>query len=306
VAVSHTGPTPNYKTPATFGAATAVGDIKSDGSDLQDSGSTDIALHNLDSTTPISLSSTVDINALRQAVRFQEWWEIANRAGSRYTEQILAHFGVKSSDARLQRPEYLGGGRQPVIISEVLNTTGATGADVQGTMTGHGIAVGDQNSFSQRFEEHGYIIGIMSVLPLTAYQQGVPRHFLRDDKFDFYFPNFAHLGEQVVENREIYFDATTGADDPTGTFGYQQRYAEYKYIPSTVHGEFRSTLDHWHCGIQYTAEPSLNADFINFTSSESTDRIFANTTAADHKLWVQIYHDVKAKRPMPYFADPRL
>ncbi len=282
-------------------APSAVGDIRSDGTNIEDSASADIGIKNIDTIT-----GTVDVNDLRQAVRFQEWWEIANRAGSRYTEQILAHFGVHSSDSRLQRPEYIGGGRQPVVISEVLNTTGASGDDVQGTMTGHGIAVGDNNYAKISVEEHGYIYAILSILPRTTYQQGVPKHFLRDDKFDYYFPSFAHLGEQAVENRELYFDPTSAGDDPTGTFGYQQRYAEYKYIPSSVHGEFRDTLDYWHCGIQYTAEPSLNEAFIEFDGTESSDRIFANTTASDDKLWIQIYHAIRAKRPMPFFSDPRL
>jgi hypothetical protein len=306
VAVTHTGPTPNYKTPATFGAATAVGDIKSDGSDLQDSGSTDIALHNLDSTTPITLTSTVDINDLRLASRLQEWWERRSRGGSRYTEMILSEFGVKSSDARLQRPRYLGGGKQNVVISEVLQTS-EDGTTPLAEMAGNGIAVGGDNSFQAFFEEYGCVMAILSVMPRTAYMDGVPKFFLKDDRFDFPFPAFSHLGEQVVENRELYFDATSGGDDPTGTFGYQQRYAEYKQKPSMIVGDFRDTLDHWHIARQFTAEPSLNQDFIQCDpDDEDINRIFASQVPSDHKIWFQIYHQVHARRPLPYFSDPRL
>lgn len=268
-----------------------------------------IAIENISS---IANTLSLSVNDLRLAVRTQEFWETAMRVGNRYIEAILGHFGVVSSNRALQRPQYLGGGKQPLVISEVVNTSGA-GSDPQGTMVGHGISVGSSFGFQEQFEEHGYVMGILSVLPRTAYQQGVPKTFIRDDRFDFYWPEFAHLGEQVVENRELYFNAGTAGDDPTGTFGYQQRYAEYKYNPSIVSGEFRTSLDAFHMARQFSSEPDLNEAFlvadISPIATEDggiTQRIYANTTEDDDKLWIQLYHDVKAKRPMPYFGDPRL
>ncbi len=241
----------------------------------------------------------ISINDLRRTSAIQRWLEKQARGGYRYIETILSHFGVESSDSRLQRPEYLGGGKQPIVISEVLNTSG-TATEPQGEMAGHGLSAGNTNSFQQQFEEHGYVIGIMSVLPKTAYLQGIPRHFSRDDKHDYYWPELANLGEQEVKNKEIYFDDDDGTYNE-GTFGYQQRYAEYKHGMSTVHGDFRTSLDHWHLARKFQNQVNLNSDFIR---SDPSERIFAETTT-DH-LWIQLYHDVKARRPMPYFADPQL
>lgn len=242
----------------------------------------------------------VSINELRRTSAIQRWLEKQARGGSRYIETILTHFGVRSSDQRLQRAEFLGGGRQPVVFSEVLNTTGTAEA-AQGTTAGHGISVGETNSFKAKFEEHGYVLGIMSVLPKTNYQQGIPRHFQRADKLDFYWPELANLGEQEVKNAEIYYDQASNDGSNNETFGYQQRYAEYKYGCSMVHGDFRSSLDFWHMGRKFDTRPSLNNTFVK---SDPTNRIFAVTTG-DH-LWVQVYNNVKARRPMPYFANPQL
>lgn len=260
-----------------------------------------IKIENID---PNTVQAT--IRDLRQAVRLQEWFELSARAGTRYVEKILSHFGVRSSDARLQRPEYLGGGQQPVMISEVLNTAGdpASGNTAVGDMAGHGIAVGSANRFNKRFEEHGYVMGIMSVLPKTTYQDGLHRMFKKFDKLDYYWPEFAHIGEQAVLNEEVRIEGKTAlsADVAAATFGYQQRYAEYKHQWSTVHGDYRDTLDFWHMGRQFTAQPALNEAFIK---SAPTKRIFA-VDDGTHSLWCQIYNDVKAVRPIPYFTDPRL
>lgn len=254
---------------------------------------------------PLQISSgetvNITVNELRKAVRLQEWLEKNARAGSRYIEQILSHFGVRSSDARLQRPEYLGGGKSPVVISEVLSTFNnetVPGAE----MYGHGVSAGQNNSFSRSFEEHGYIIGIMSVLPKTAYQQGIEKFWLKKDKFDFFWPEFAQLGEQPILNKEIYHDymQPAGTDD---TFGYQSRYSEYKFKNSSVHGNFRDTLDHWHMGRIFENAPALNTAFVQ---CDATHRVFADTDPADHKLFVQLYNDVKAVRPMPIFGTPTL
>lgn len=251
-------------------------------------------------------ATSVTINELRIATRLQEWLEKNARGGSRYIEQILSHFGVRSSDARLQRPEYLGGGKSPVIISEVLNKAGDldAGTNLQpvGDMAGHGISVGRTNTFKKSFEEHGYILGMISVLPRTAYSQGIPRHMQKFDKLDYYWPEFAHLGEQEVLDKEIYFDPTT--DTNQGTFGYQTRYAEYKYQQSSIHGDFRDTLDYWQMGREFDNRPQLNTEFVQ---SDPTERIFAVDDLGDtDKLYVQIFNRVSAIRPMPYFGTPYL
>lgn len=238
----------------------------------------------------------VTIRQLRESSALQRWLEKQARGGSRYIETILSHFGVKSSDQRLQRAEYLGGGKSPIVISEVLNTSNTAEAP-QGAMAGHGISTGVTNEFNYKVEEHGYIMGIMSILPRTAYQDGIPRTFSRRDKTDYYWPEFANLGEQEVLNKEIYANNAL----PDGTFGYQQRYAEYKYAMDTVHGDFRSTLDFWHMGRQFATSPALNGPFIK---ANPTDRIFAVSTG--DKIWAQIYNEIKAKRPMPYFSNPSM
>lgn len=241
----------------------------------------------------------IDINDLRRSSALQRWLELAARGGSRYIEQMLSFFGVASSDARLQRPEYLGGGKQHVMISEVLQTA-ETATTPQGNMAGHGISVGATNEFTKTFEEHGFVMGIMSVLPRTAYQEGIHRKWTRSDKFDYYFPQFAHLGEQEIKNREIYYD---GDDDPDDTWGYQSRYAEYKHTQSRVHGDFRDDLNFYHMGRIFGELPGLD---INFIQAAPTHRIFANTSVLDDKLWCQVHHNISALRPMPYFGDPRI
>lgn len=268
-------------------------------SHLRDSGDTSTRVENLQEE-----GVSVNVNELRRVHRIQKWLETAARGGYRYIEQLASRFGIQSSDARLQRPEYLGGGKQPVTISEVLNTTGTTDHP-QGDMAGHGVSVGSTNTFRKFFEEHGIVIGIMSVLPRSAYQQGIHRSWRRFDKFDYFQPEFANLGEQEILNQEIYFDSGT-PDNNGNTFGYQQRYADYKYGHSNVHGDFRSNpLEDWHLGRIFSNPPSLNGVFVEF-NHVNFHRIFANTDSNDDKLWCQIFHSVKARRPMPYFADPRL
>lgn len=244
------------------------------------------------------------INDLRRSMRLQEWLEKNARGGARYIEQILSHFGVISSDARLQRPEYLGGSRTPVVVSEVVSTFQENGGTIpQGNLAGHGISVGSSNGFARSFEEHGFVIGLMSVLPKTAYQQGIPRLWSRTDKLDYYWPEFANIGEQAIKSNEVLVDyesAQTNTD-----WGYQSRYAEYKYQPSTVHGYFKSTLAYWGMQRIFTGPvaPGLNESFI---TSDPTHRVFAVTDPAQHKLYCQIYHNVDALRPMPYFGTPML
>jgi len=251
----------------------------------------------------LSTATASSINDLRQAFRLQEWLEKNARGGSRYIEVIKSHFGVTSSDSRLQRPEFLGGGKSPVTISEVLQTSESGVAPENGTpqgnMAGHGINVGGGNDFSYYAQEHGYIIGLISILPKTAYYQGTPKHYKKFDKFDYYFPSFAHLGEQPIANTEIY---TQINEEDNETFGYTPRYAEYKHMLSSVHGEFRTTLDFWHLARKFNKLPQLNEDFINCKPDK---RIFAVELEEQETIYAHIFHDLKATRLMPYFGTPK-
>jgi hypothetical protein len=244
----------------------------------------------------------ITVNNLRRAQRLQIWLEKNARAGSRYIEQIWSHFAVKSSDARLQRPEYLGGGKQPVVMSEVLSTAQTEDMPV-GSMAGHGISVGNSNRFKKSFEEHGYIIGIMSVLPRTAYQQGCGRDLQKFDKFDYFWPEFANIGEQEITKGELYWDSSKTSPANFAVFGYQSRYAEYKFKQSTVHGDFRNTLYFWHMGRIFDSQPGLNDDFV---TADPTDRIFAVLGTENDHLWIQLYNQVTAIRPMPVFGTPSI
>ena len=247
-------------------------------------------------TSDIDIQPTT-INDLRRAFRLQEWLEKNARGGTRYIENILMHFGVRSSDKRLQRPEYITGLKTPVIISEVLNTS-ATAGEPQGNMAGHGVAVSTGKYGNYFCEEHGYIIGIMSVMPQPAYQQGIPKTYLKNDPLDFFWPSFAHIGEQPVQNNELFAYTATGED----TFGYVPRYAEYKYQASRVAGDFRTILDYWHLGRIFATQPALNQTFIECTP-EQVERIFAVQDGEDN-LYCQIMHKIKAVRPMPKFGTP--
>lgn len=239
------------------------------------------------------------INDLRRAMRLQEWLEKNARGGTRYIENILVHFGVRSSDKRLQRPEYITGTKTPVTISEVLNTTGTEDAP-QGNMAGHGVSVTGGKYGKYFCEEHGYILTIMSVLPLPAYQQGVPKHFLKFDPFDYYWPSFAHIGEQEVKNIELY---AAGNPEDLEVFGYVPRYSEYKFMFNRVAGEFRTTLNFWHMGRIFASRPALNAAFV---TANPTTRVFAvDDPDVDH-LWCHIYNKISAVRPMPKFGTPTL
>ncbi|MDD6541120.1 MAG: major capsid protein [Prevotella sp.] len=248
--------------------------------------------------------NSATINELRKAFSLQRWLERNARAGSRYIEQIASHFGVRSSDARLQRPEFLGGGRTPVVISEVLqqSATTASGSNTPlGDMAGHGVAVGKSHSFKRFFEEHGYVIGIVSILPRTSYQQGLPRQFSKFNRFDYYWPEFANIGEQEIKEKELFL----GTSDNEKTFGYQSRYSEYKYIPSQVHGDFKSTLSFWHLGRQFSSAPKLSGDFVTCgPNTENLNRIFAVQDSNYSHIWIDCYNNLRASRPMPKYGIP--
>lgn len=285
----------------------AQGDIKvliNDGQLVLDPASGSPINANIDNAKNLQVDLTTaqaaDINSLRTAIKVQEWLERNARIGTRYTEQLRGHFNVISDDARLQRPEYFGGSKSPIIISEVLQTS-ETATTPQGNLAGKGMSA-NENNYSQYYaKEHGFIFVIMSVMPKPAYMQGLNKQWSRFDKFDYYFPEFAHLGEQNVLNQELYF-----ADDPNGedtqTFGYQARFAEYKEIQSSVHGEFRTTLDFWHMSRKFGSLPGLNENFIQ-CKNEEVERVFA--VSDEDNLWVHILHKIACRRKMPQFGIPQ-
>lgn len=252
------------------------------------------------------------INDLRRAYRLQEWLERNARGGTRYFENILAHFSIKSPDARLQRPEYITGVKSPIIVSEVLNTTGPTDffnpetgnpqqtGSPQGSRAGLGTGMHQGRLGMYTAQEHSWVIGIFSCMPKTAYQQGIHRMFTRKTYLDYAWPTFANLGEQEVLKREIYaWDV-----DSDELFGYIPRYAEYKFMNSRVAGDFRNTLNYWHLGRIFGSSPSLNKDFIE-CRPEDVERIFAVQDDTDN-LWCHILHKIKSKRPLPFFGTPTI
>lgn len=251
------------------------------------------------------------VNEVRRAFAVQKVFELAARVGARPVEQLLGFFGVRSKDARLQRPEYLGGSVIPVYIGEVLQTSES---NIDGTPlatpAGIGSASGSSKQFTHFFDEHGYIIGLVTVVPVAAYMQGLPRKFTKFNRFDYYWPQLANLGEQAILNKELFYRVTdpTGANDKE--FGYTPRYAEYKTINSSVHGDFRQSLDFWHDTRKFASPPALNSEFITCAPSGrdvGINRIFAVTdTAFEDHLWLHIYNDIKAVRPMPKFGVPSL
>ncbi|AXH74374.1 MAG: major capsid protein [Microviridae sp.] len=244
-------------------------------------------------------SANTTINDLRKAYVLQRWLEKSARAGSRYTEQLKVQFDVRSSDARLQRPEYITGTKSPIVISEVLQT-GESATTPQGNMAGHGVSVTEGQYGDFFCEEHGYIMTIMSVMPKTAYQQGIEKHFLEigSPLDDYPWPDFGNIGEQPVENRELYaFQGDAGKE----TFGYLPRYAQYKYMPNRVAGDFRTNLNFWHMGRIFSSPPALTAEFIE---CDPTHRVFAVTDPDEQKLWMHVYNKVKANRRLPYFGTP--
>lgn len=252
------------------------------------------------------VTAATTINDLRAAEKLQEMLERFAVGGSRMAEINWSIFHVKSSDARLQRPEYITGVKTPVHVSEVLNMTGDTGAAnplPQGNMSGHAMAVG--NGYNGRYycEEHGFIIGVLSVMPMNSYQQGIPKHFLRTDWLELPWPQFAHLGEQEITRDEIY--AYAAPVSPPEPFGYLPRYSELKYSTNQVSQAFRNTLNFWHLGTIFTGMPALNQDFIE-QDSDSTNRIFAVDAADVDPLLLHHLNILKVRRKLPVFGTPNL
>lgn len=249
----------------------------------------------------LAAATGISINDLRTASTLQQYYEAIARGGSRYIEVLKSMFGVRSSDSRLQRPEYITGNKQPVVISEVLQSSQSEDTP-QGNMSGHGISVGRGGGKSYFCEEHGIIMCIQSVMPRTAYQQGLHKSFSRFDRFDYAWPIFANLGEQEVLNKELYY-GTDGQNN--NTFGYQQRYQEYRNMPSRVAGDMRTSLDTWHIGRKFANRPLLNQDFIEMKESEA-NRIFAVPDDSISHMYCHVFNKVTAVRGLPLFSVPQL
>ena len=233
----------------------------------------------------LSVASGVSVTQLREALALQRYEEARARFGSRYVE-YLRYLGVRSSDARLQLPEYLGGGRQVIQFSEILQTA-ADGTNPVGTLRGHGIAAMRSNRYRRFFEEHGYVYSFMSVRPKTVYMQGLFRHWNRRTKEDFWQKELEHVGQQEVLNKELY----AAHPQPNGIFGFQDRYDEYRRAESLVSGEFRTTLNFWHMAREFGSTPALNGTFV---SCAPTERIFA--VPSTDNLWVMANHSIQARR----------
>lgn len=234
----------------------------------------------------LSSAGSVSINDLREAFALQRYEEARARYGSRYTE-YLRYLGVRSSDARLQRPEYLGGGKQTIQFSEVLRTGDSVNGPI-GQLNGHGIAAMRSNRYRRFFEEHGLVMSLMSVKPRTIYQDGLQRAWTKRYKEEHWQRELQHIGQQEVRNDEIYAAST----DPAGTFGFQDRYDEYRRVESGVAGEFRtSQLNYWHFARQFANQPVLNGSFV---TANPTKRVFAEQT--QHSMYIMASHSIQARR----------
>lgn len=280
------------------------------------SGGNDVSMVN----SPVSITShdpvmidglTISIQDIRRANAVQVWLERNSRAGGRYVEQILAHFGIHTPDYRLDRPEYLGGATQPVQVNSVMNMTeqqSSQYADALGSLGGTATSIGfAKGRKTYRVEEHGCVIGLLSIMPQAMYFQGVPRHFIKNNKFEWLFPEFANLGEQPIYIQELYRNEAA----PENYFGYEPRYAEYRFVPNTIHGDFRTSLKFWHQAREFQSTPSLTTAFVNCKANQDgINRIWAVNTAPDGSpidhFWVQVNNNVFMKRPLPKYGIPSL
>lgn len=266
-----------------------------------EAGSSDARIENISGTT---------VQDLRRAEAVQSYLERLQRSGNRYREHLAGIWGVKGADQRLQIPEYLGGGKQKVTISEVLTTSNndntTTDNNTAGQQYGTAISVGNGHGFRQKFTDHGIIIGILRVVPKPAYSEGLHRMWQRADRFDYFQPDLALIGEQEIEDKELWFshNSPTGG---TGTFGYQQRYADWKYKADQVTGDMRFNLDYWHLSRPFGGVPTLNTDFIKVeTLDDNLNRIFNVIDPDIDPIWIQVYNKVQAVRPIPYQSIPDL
>ncbi len=252
----------------------------------------------------LTSATSITINQFREAFQIQRWYERAARGGTRYTEIIRSFFGVVSPDARLQRPEYLGGSSNRIDVNVIPQTSGTTDVSPQANLSAFAVGTnGRGNGFSKSFTEHGWIIGLVNVRADLTYQQGVNRMWTRSTKFDMYWPTFAFLGEQAVLNKEIY---AQGNEEDDKVFGYQERYAEYRYAPSQVTGKFRSTyaqsLDSWHLAQKFENLPKLNPEFI--VDNPPIDRVVA--VPSEPQFLLDCWFNLNCVRPMPVYGVPGL
>ena len=249
----------------------------------------------------LTAGTRVTINSLRQAFMLQRYYEIDARGGTRYTEKLQAHFGVTNPDARLQRPEFLGSHSSMMNINPVTQTSSTDSTTPQGNLAAYGLNAQRYHAFTKSFSEFGYIIGLINVRADLTYQQGINKMWLRSDVLDFYWPSFAHLGEQAIQNIEIYCQ---GNDDDKKVFGYQERYAEYRYKPSLITGQFRSTykepLDIWHLSQKFATLPTLSDEFIQ--DHPPISRVVA-VPSYPHFL-LDVKFNLKCIRPMPMYGIP--
>lgn len=276
------------------------------GDDLSNSGLVAVASGNAAAAT---------INQLRMAFQIQKLYEKDARGGSRYIEILKSHFGVTSPDARLQRPEYLGGNRVPININQVVQQSAtASGETAQGTVTGMSVTTDTHSDFTKSFTEHGFVIGVMVARYDHTYQQGLERFWSRKDRFDYYWPVFANIGEQAVKNKEIFAQGPATKDSAGNViddqvFGYQEAWADYRYKPSRVTGEMRSqyaqSLDVWHLADDYTALPALSDSWIR-EDKTNVDRVLAVTSSVSNQLFADIYIKNRTTRPMPMYSIPGL
>lgn len=263
----------------------------------------------------------IDVNDLRRALKVQQWQERNMRGGNRYIENIFHHFGVKSSDARLQRAELIGGRKIPIVVSEIAQTssTGTFGEIEEGEtvykdstplgqLAGKGGSVGNSGRIKWNAEEHGWIICVASIMPKAAYMQGLPRQYWRMSYLDYAWPLFGNLGEQEVYNGEIFL----AQDDPDKAFGYQSRYAEYKFSPNEIHGAFRSSMAYWHNGRIFDTAPNLNNDFVQLnggqddSTNKGQNRIFPTLPDGYGHFYLHMFHNVSGLRALPKYGIPSI
>lgn len=252
----------------------------------------------------LSSATAITINSLRSAFALQRFYEKDARGGTRYTEIIRSHFGVISPDARLQRSEYLGGDSTPIMFNPVQQTSSTDTTSPQGNLSAYALMSTRVHGFNKSFTEHGIVIGLCNIRTDLSYQQGINKTWLRQTREEFYWPTFAHLGEQAVLNKEIY---AQGTEADNQVFGYQERYAECRYHPSIITGKMRSTYaqstDVWHFAQKFDALPSLNGDFIQDQASyQAIKRISAVQT--EPQFYLDAYLDLKCARPMPVYGVP--
>lgn len=263
----------------------------------------------------------IDVNDLRRALKVQQWQERNMRGGNRYIENIFHHFGVKSSDARLQRAELIGGRKIPIVVSEITQTSAfqtynevEEGQEVLkdstylGQLAGKGGSVGNSGRIKWNAEEHGWIICVASIMPKAAYMQGLPRQYWRMSYLDYAWPLFGNLGEQEVYNGEIFL----AQDNPESAFGYQSRYAEYKFNPNEIHGAFRSSMSYWHNGRIFDSAPNLNNDFVQLnggqddSTNQGQNRIFPTLQDGYGHFYLHMFHNISGLRALPKYGIPSI